>query len=171
MIEHLLLDNYSRMAMGMTVTCYTRDEFRRLQKKLNISHNYYQSEAGLLRIACTDLGVHEAVFCDDSCLGTEIDSKQLNVKKLVLVGTEFQCMVWQAVLQIPAGSVTSYQAIADAIGHPRAYRAAANAIANNPIAYFVPCHRVLLKSGQLCGYNWGVEKKRALLMAEGCRPL
>ncbi len=82
---------------------------------------------------------------------------------LLLHGTNFQIKVWEALLRIPAGSVTSYEGLARFIGRPEAVRAVANAVANNPIAYLIPCHRVLRKSGEMGGYRYGTARKRALL--------
>jgi len=81
-------------------------------------------------------------------------------------GTAFQQRVWEALRRIPAGSTATYSEIAQAIGMPRAVRAVARACASNAIAVAIPCHRVLRKGGDLSGYRWGVERKRALLDRE-----
>ncbi|MEM9569484.1 MAG: methylated-DNA--[protein]-cysteine S-methyltransferase [Bacteroidota bacterium] len=85
---------------------------------------------------------------------------------LVLVGTPFQQQVWQALCRIPHGTTTHYQAISHKLNKPQSTRAVANAIAKNHIAWLIPCHRVLRKSGQLGGYRWGVQIKKNLLIAE-----
>ena len=82
---------------------------------------------------------------------------------LVLEGTDFQLQVWQALLKIPFGKTTTYQTIAEQIGRPKAIRAVGNAVGNNPLAYLIPCHRVLRSSGQLGGYRWGLDRKIAML--------
>ncbi len=82
-------------------------------------------------------------------------------------GTAFQQRVWQALCEIPAGSTSSYSKIAERIGYPRAVRAVGRACASNAIAVAIPCHRVLRNDGNLSGYRWGVERKRALLEREG----
>ena len=84
-------------------------------------------------------------------------------------GTAFQQKVWQALRKIPAGKTSSYAEIAERIGMPTAVRAVARAIASNHIAVAIPCHRVLRSDGSLCGYRWGVERKRALLKKETAR--
>lgn len=84
-------------------------------------------------------------------------------------GTNFQVQVWRALLRVPEGSVTSYEALAAAVGRPSAVRAAAGAVADNPVAWLIPCHRVLRKSGALGGYHWGTERKGALLAWEAAR--
>jgi len=85
---------------------------------------------------------------------------------LLLHGTPFQIQVWQALLRIPPGAVTNYQALARYIGHSGAARAVGTAGGANPIAYLVPCHRVIRKSGALGGYRWGVGRKLAMLSEE-----
>lgn len=82
---------------------------------------------------------------------------------VLLQGTPFQLQVWQALLQIPFGYLTTYQTIAAAIGRPTAARAVGTAIGNNEIAYLVPCHRVIRESGELGGYRWGSDRKAAML--------
>ncbi len=74
---------------------------------------------------------------------------------LYVKGTNFQINVWRALLAIPPGSVVSYQDIAAHIGRPKSIRAAANAIAVNPVSYLIPCHRVIAKSGKIHRYRWG----------------
>jgi AraC family transcriptional regulator, regulatory protein of adaptative response / methylated-DNA-[protein]-cysteine methyltransferase len=74
--------------------------------------------------------------------------------------------VWQALRRIPRGETASYQAIATAIGQPKAVRAVANACANNRVALVIPCHRVIREDGKLGGYRWGVERKEKLLATE-----
>jgi AraC family transcriptional regulator of adaptative response/methylated-DNA-[protein]-cysteine methyltransferase len=81
-------------------------------------------------------------------------------------GTAFQQRVWQALRDIPAGTTASYAEIASAIGAPRAVRAVAKACAANALAVAIPCHRVVRTDGDLSGYRWGVERKRALLDRE-----
>jgi AraC family transcriptional regulator of adaptative response/methylated-DNA-[protein]-cysteine methyltransferase len=81
-------------------------------------------------------------------------------------GTAFQAQVWRALQRIPPGSTASYAEIAAALGRPRAVRAVAQACASNPVALLVPCHRAIRADGELAGYRWGVERKRALLARE-----
>ncbi len=81
-------------------------------------------------------------------------------------GTAFQCRVWRALQDIPAGTTVSYGVIADRLGSPTAARAVANACAANPLAVAIPCHRVVRRDGALGGYRWGVERKQALLARE-----
>ncbi len=85
---------------------------------------------------------------------------------LYLIGAPFQIKVWEALLRIPSGYVTTYSEIAQTIGSPRASRAVGTAVGRNPISWLVPCHRALRKSGGLGGYHWGLPRKRAMLAFE-----
>jgi len=82
---------------------------------------------------------------------------------LYLNGTNFQIKVWEALLRIPAGSATTYEALAAAIGQPAAARAVGTAVSHNPVAYLIPCHRVLRKVGEFGKYRYGSARKKALL--------
>jgi AraC family transcriptional regulator of adaptative response/methylated-DNA-[protein]-cysteine methyltransferase len=88
---------------------------------------------------------------------------------ILIKGTNFQINVWKALLSIPDGWIVSYQDIAAYIGHPKAFRAVANAIAINPVAYLIPCHRVIAKSGKINQYRWGSARKKALIGWEAAR--
>jgi AraC family transcriptional regulator, regulatory protein of adaptative response / methylated-DNA-[protein]-cysteine methyltransferase len=82
---------------------------------------------------------------------------------LDLKGTPFQLKVWRALLTIPFGSTVSYQKVAQLMGRPTATRAVASAITQNKIALLIPCHRVIKSSGDLSGYRWGRDRKKALI--------
>ena len=88
---------------------------------------------------------------------------------LAPLGGPFEIRVWEALLAVPEGTVTTYAAIARAIGRPGAARAVGRAVGRNPIALLVPCHRVLRRDGSLGGYHWGLGVKRALLAVEHAR--
>jgi AraC family transcriptional regulator of adaptative response/methylated-DNA-[protein]-cysteine methyltransferase len=88
---------------------------------------------------------------------------------LLLMGTNFQIQVWRALLKIPEGAVTSYGGIGRVIGAPNAARAIGAAVGSNAIAYLIPCHRVIRKTGLLGGYRWGEPRKRAMLGWEAAR--
>lgn len=91
------------------------------------------------------------------------------VLQLHLGGTNFQLKVWQALLEIPFGQVTNYGNIAATIGMPGASRAVGSAIGNNPVAYIIPCHRVIRASGVIGNYHWGEDRKKAILTWEQCQ--
>jgi AraC family transcriptional regulator of adaptative response/methylated-DNA-[protein]-cysteine methyltransferase len=84
-------------------------------------------------------------------------------------GTNFQVRVWEALLRIPPGALVTYENVAAHLGDGRAVRAVANAVARNPVALLIPCHRVIRKTGALGGYRWGETRKRALLGWETAR--
>jgi AraC family transcriptional regulator, regulatory protein of adaptative response / methylated-DNA-[protein]-cysteine methyltransferase len=88
---------------------------------------------------------------------------------LFLIGAPFQIKVWEALLRIPSGHVTTYSEIAQAVGNPRAVRAVGTAVGRNPVSWLIPCHRALRKSGGLGGYHWGLPVKRAMLAYESAR--
>jgi AraC family transcriptional regulator of adaptative response/methylated-DNA-[protein]-cysteine methyltransferase len=83
--------------------------------------------------------------------------------RVVMIGTDFQVRVWEALLKIPMGRACTYSSIAAGIGAPKASRAVGAAIGANPVSFVVPCHRAIGKSGQLTGYHWGLTRKRAIL--------
>ena len=119
------------------------------------------------------LGVLEVHLDKDACLiradfSDRVDAAEMAYKDFVcwpvrLGGTAFQQAVWQTLMRIESGQRRTYRWVAEQIGQPRAVRAVANAIAANPVALRVPCHRVIRSDGCLGGYAWGVEKKAALL--------
>lgn len=88
---------------------------------------------------------------------------------LLVRGSNFQLKVWRALLELPAGAISTYGAIAKRIGAPDAARAVGGAIGANPIAWLIPCHRVIRESGELSSYRWGVERKAAMLGWEAAR--
>lgn len=96
----------------------------------------------------------EAIFCSGV------------TPSLLLKGTAFQLEVWSCLMQIPRGTTWSYEEVAQCIGKKSAVRAAASAVARNPIAYLIPCHRVIRKSGALGQYRWGTPLKKRLLEHE-----
>jgi AraC family transcriptional regulator of adaptative response/methylated-DNA-[protein]-cysteine methyltransferase len=84
------------------------------------------------------------------------------------VGTDFQLKVWEALLKIPFGKIASYQLVAEIAGNPKALQAVGSAIGNNPIAYLIPCHRVIRKAGNINQYRWGAHRKMAMIGWEAC---
>ena len=88
---------------------------------------------------------------------------------LHLIGSSLQIKVWEALMRIPSGQVTTYSEIARAIGKPAAVRAVGTAVGRNPVSWLIPCHRAMRKSGGLGGYHWGLPVKRALLAYESAQ--
>ena len=95
------------------------------------------------------------------------DQDQFAEIKLHLKGTPFQLKVWQSLLKIPMGQLSTYGELAKAIEHPQAARAVGTAIGRNPVAFLIPCHRVIQSTGVFGGYEWGTTRKTALIGWEG----
>lgn len=148
----------------MSIVFITNEQIPSEQFSQNSSTYYYQTPIGPLTLTVTANGIISAWYEDTI---HQIREYITDAQLLIVSGTPFQIRVWKELLTIPAGSVVTYQDIARAIGKPKASRAVANALANNKIAYFIPCHRVIRKDGSLGGYKWGIEKKKALLRSEG----
>jgi AraC family transcriptional regulator of adaptative response/methylated-DNA-[protein]-cysteine methyltransferase len=170
----------------------TIEEFSQT-KDLQLHYNFIQSAFGEILVASTEKSVCLIWFVDDrneaiAALSKRFpsasikekaedlhhaildffhpdDSKwtKLNVK---VQGSPFQLKVWKALLQIPFGKLTNYKNIADQIGQTNASRAVGTAIGKNPIAYLIPCHRVVQTNGQLGGYMWGTKRKTAIIKWE-----
>ena len=100
------------------------------------------------------------------CVFGEPSQTRTDPLKVLLRGTKFEVKVWEALLTIPPGAVTNYADLARRIGHPSSGRAVGRAISKNSIAYLIPCHRVIRKSGLLGGYRWGTGRKLAMLSRE-----
>ena len=120
----------------------------------------------------------EALFeRDDARAGSSLstifsrrsDPPESSPLRLWVRGTSFQHAVWKALLRIPAGSLTTYRRVAEAIGNPDAARAVGTAVGANPVALLIPCHRVIRETGAFTGYRWGVGRKRALIAWESGR--
>ncbi|HEY9888972.1 MAG TPA: methylated-DNA--[protein]-cysteine S-methyltransferase [Candidatus Obscuribacterales bacterium] len=174
----------------------TPGEFRAGGKSLAIAYGLHDTRFGCALIATTDRGICHLQFCEPEGQaaavarlqqqwpqatlhpdpsGTQPISDRLNAAltppaapplSVLVQGTNFQVQVWRALLRLPGGSVTTYQAIAESIGKPQATRAVGTAIGANPVAYFIPCHRVIRRTGALGGYRWGLARKSALLAWE-----
>lgn len=147
------------------VTTITHNEFKKDTSPR--MYSYYPTQVGKLLIFATQQGIYKASFdmqSEDIKHCTFVPT--LDIRKLLLIGTPFQCKVWQAALAIDAGTTMHYQELAQKIGYPQSSRAVANALGDNKIPYFVPCHRIIRKDGSLGGYAWGIDKKQQLLQHE-----
>lgn len=102
-------------------------------------------------------------------LGRRIFRAGVERPPLHVRGTNFQLKVWEALLAVPPGACVSYGDLARTLGRPGAGRAVGRAVADNPVAYLIPCHRVIRSSGLVGAYRWGAERKRALLAWDGAR--
>lgn len=183
---------YESVAEGLGMT---PGDYRRGGRGLAIRYTLTDTAFGRALVAATDRGVCavslggddarleaglEQQFPratrqrDDAALGPWVESILRQIEgiqpglavPLDLQGTAFQMRVWNALREIPRGQTRSYAQVAKAIGEPRAIRAVASAIARNPVALVVPCHRVIHGDGSLSGYRWGVEVKRRVLARE-----
>ena len=141
------------------------------------------TDRGLAGLAFADVGKERATLADmqrrwprahyveDAAHTAPIaqrvfDSKQWRSQqplRVVLIGTDWEVRVWEALLQIPMGRLTSYSGLAGKVRNPAAARAVGAAVGKNPIAFVLPCHRVIGKAGVLTGYHWGITRKRAML--------
>ena len=183
----------------VTFEAMTPGDFKKQGAGLKISYGFSDSPFGDCLLAITERGICHlgfvkgdkrldalnqlyetwpgAVFTENhkpiNLIAKDIFRYDRNKKpgpfNLHLKGTNFQVNVWKALLSIPEGWVVSYQDIASHIGHPKAFRAVANAIAINPVAYLIPCHRVIAKSGKIHQYRWGSARKKAIIGWEAAR--
>lgn len=175
----------------------TPGEFKNCGNGLDINYSYADTLFGNIIVASTHVGICHVAF--EKCLNIgfenlkrkfpkanfyqQLDKMQIAVLKVLsqdelhdikgiqvhLSGTPFQLKVWEALLKVPMGSLTTYGNVADIIGQPNASRAVGTAIGKNPIAFLIPCHRVIQKSGQIGGYMWGENRKRAIIAWEGVK--
>lgn len=99
-----------------------------------------------------------------------INNNQTSEIPLHVCGTGFQIAVWNALLQIPIGKLSTYKEIASAVSKPKAVRAVGSAIGDNPVSYIIPCHRVIRTDGGLGGYFWGLDIKKQMIAAETQNP-
>jgi len=183
----------------VTCEAVTPGEYKSHGEGLEISYGFHPSPFGECLLAVTNRGLCGMAFCEDNdrqkvLLDLHSRWQKANLKEdpeqtagtldqvfsegsggepsdlhLLLNGTNFQIKVWEALLRIPPGKVVSYEEIAVFMGMPTAARAVSRAVAVNPIAYIIPCHRVIRKMGAFGGYRWGVARKKAILGWEMAR--
>lgn len=174
----------------------TPAEYKHGGKNLMIQYSFSESPFGKILVASTSKGVcamsfieYEEQAIDDlkgkfpqAVFVNGTDRNQQNALsvfrkdwtrlpeiKLHLKGTEFQLKVWETLLKIPMGQLTTYGKVAEKINKPNASRAVGTAIGNNPVAFLIPCHRVIQSSGALGGYMWGNTRKTAMIGWESAR--
>ena len=173
-----------------TIEAVTPQEFKTAGKGLELEYGFHETPFGECLISTTERGLCHLAFVDSVTKQSEMErftekwyfakrhqnqqntegvvSKIFNQKKadkihILVQGTNFQLKVWEALLRIPQGSVSTYQQVANAIQNPKAVRAVGTAIGSNPIAYLIPCHRVIRKEGEIGQYHWGSTRKKALI--------
>lgn len=174
----------------------TPGEFKNKGKDLVINYSIATSLFGDVLIASTSKGICHLSFLEDRAHALpllegefpsaqfrntvdELQSNALQVfytgqndlkeVKLHLKGTPFQLKVWEALLKIPSGRAATYANIANTIRHPKAVRAVGSAVGANPVAFLIPCHRVIRSTGVIGDYHWGTTRKTAILGWESCR--
>ncbi len=174
----------------------TPAEYKNGGKDLAINYSFAESPFGNILVASTEKGICYMAFSDDEPTAFSSmqqhfpnaqfrqvmdpiqqnaihifshDWSKLNQIKLHLKGTDFQLKVWQALLKIPMGQLTTYGTIANHIENPNASRAVGTAIGSNPVAFLIPCHRVIQSTGIIGGYMWGSTRKTAIIGWEGIK--
>ncbi|MFH7016762.1 bifunctional helix-turn-helix domain-containing protein/methylated-DNA--[protein]-cysteine S-methyltransferase [Flavobacterium sp. FlaQc-47] len=172
----------------------TPSEYKNGGKNLEINYSFAESPFGNIIVASTNKGVCFMAFAEDEETGfpdlqnkfpnatfsKKLDLAQQNALfifqndwsklseiKLHLKGTDFQLKVWETLLKIPMGKLSTYGTIAQQIEKPNASRAVGTAIGSNPVAFLIPCHRVIQSSGTFGGYMWGNTRKTAIIGWEG----
>ncbi|WP_343594982.1 methylated-DNA--[protein]-cysteine S-methyltransferase [Acinetobacter sp.] len=171
-------------------------EYKNGGESLQIHYSFSETRFGLIIIASTAKGICHMAFTENhedafSQLQAQfpnakfvqqenelqrkamsifqLNPNNLSEIKLHLKGTEFQLKVWESLLKIPMGELTTYSAIAKGIGNNKACRAVGTAIGSNPVAFLIPCHRVIQSSGHIGGYMWGTTRKTAIIGWEGAK--
>jgi len=112
---------------------------------------------------------HPDEFQERALAVFSMDWTNLNEVKLHLRGTEFQLKVWETLLKIPMGTLTTYGDIANYLDSPSSSRAVGTAVGDNPVAFLIPCHRVIRSTGALGGYHWGLTRKTAIIGWEAAK--
>lgn len=174
----------------------TPGEFKNGGEQLTINYSYAESPFGSLIVASTKKGICYMAFADDQndallalkntfpnaqyhplldmiqqnalYIFTQ-DWSRINEIKLHLKGTDFQIKVWQTLLKVPIGGLSTYSTIAASINNPKASRAVGSAVGDNPVAFLIPCHRVIKSTGEFGEYHWGSSRKTAIIGWEAAK--
>lgn len=176
----------------------TPGEYKNGGENLSINYSYAESPFGNILVASTSKGICYMAFADNEITGVSAlqknfpnahykqmvdliqqnalyiftrDWKKLHHIKLHLKGTPFQLKVWETLLKIPMGKLSTYGEIASNIQNPKASRAVGSAIGDNPVAFLIPCHRVIQSTGNLGQYHWGSNRKTAMIGWEAVKVL
>jgi AraC family transcriptional regulator of adaptative response/methylated-DNA-[protein]-cysteine methyltransferase len=177
----------------------TPGEYKNGGEQLHINYSFAESPFGTMLIASTTKGICYMAFADEGESGAfeklqsqfpnaayhrfldqlqqnaififTQDWSKLSEIKLHLKGTDFQIKVWEALLKIPMGGLTTYSGIANELNNAKASRAVGSAVGSNPVAFLIPCHRVIKSTGEIGQYHWGSERKNAMIGWEASRTL
>lgn len=174
----------------------TPGEYKNGGEQLQINYSFAETPFGNIIVASTAKGICHLAFADDekdALIQLQLqfpnaqfhqvvdtiqqnalfiftqDWKDLSKIKLHLKGTPFQIKVWEALLKIPMGDVSTYSGIANTINNPNASRAVGTAIGDNPVAFLIPCHRVIRSTGDFGQYHWGSIRKTAMIGWEAAK--
>lgn len=172
----------------LTWEAMTPGDYARRGEGLLIEYTWQETSFGPTLVMATERGICGMAFgetlgekhIEEDMMMRWPKARFVETKKLLfeglgakthlhLIGAPFQIKVWEALLEVPTGHVTTYADIASRIGSAKAHRAVGTAVGRNPIGWLIPCHRVIRKSGGLGGYHWGLPRKRALLAWEAIR--
>ncbi len=172
------------------IEAMTPGEFKSMGRGQTLNFCFAESPFGTVLVASTHRGVCHMSFVEDKTSGLaelkgrfpnaqfhqitdkfqqdalfifQKDWRQLDEIRLHLAGTAFQLKVWESLLKIPFGSISTYGKLAKDIRNPKAARAVGSAIGSNPVAFLIPCHRVIRSTGEMGGYMWGENRKFAML--------
>lgn len=174
----------------------TPGEFKNGGENLSVNYSYAETPFGNIIVASTHRGICYMAFAEEETAAFQLllaqfpratfrqitdiiqqhalyiftqDWQKIHQIKLHVKGTDFQLKVWETLLQIPEGQLTTYGTIAEKIQKPQASRAVGTAIGNNPVAFLIPCHRVIQSTGTLGGYMWGIDRKTAIIGWEAAK--
>lgn len=174
----------------------TPGEYKNGGEQLHINYSFAESPFGNIIVASTGKGICHLAFADDEKQALQglknlfpnasfrqvvdtiqqnalfiftQDWKNLSGIKLHLKGTSFQLKVWEALLKVPMGSLTTYADLATSVGNANASRAVGSAVGDNPVAFLIPCHRVIKSTGVIGNYHWGGNRKTAMIGWESAK--
>lgn len=179
----------------VTVEAMTPGEYKNQGKNLTVYYSFPETIFGSSCVASTDKGICYLAFGDTATGYKELmemfpraifiqqeqsihlqavaflqnPESTLHPLQLHIKGTDFQLKVWDALLKIPLGELTTYGNISNHLNNPKANRAVGTAVGSNPISYIIPCHRVIRSSGELGGYHWGLDLKVAMIGWEAAK--
>jgi len=185
-------NNFPLPKSYIQITRMTKDELGFNGKNLEINYQFVENFLGKLLIATTNKGICHLALIDKEDEAIESLKKEFTAARLIhqmneqllngiellkenpesktlqlhIKGTDFQIKVWNTLLEIPFGELSNYGKIAQKIGNSQASRAVGTAIGSNPIAFLIPCHRVVQASGKLGGFKWGLERKATIIAWE-----
>lgn len=179
----------------VSVEAMTPGEYKNGGRDLTIYYSYPETIFGSACVASTPKGICYLAFGDKTIAYNELvemfpsanfihqektihqeaigflqnSENALNPLQLHIKGTDFQLKVWNALLQIPLGQLTTYGHISKHLNNPKANRAVGTAVGSNPVSFIIPCHRVIRTSGELGGYHWGLDLKVAMIGWEAAK--